>query len=223
MPRACGLRLAFACMDRNRSAPVRVRDGGALLEGDEDVGGAGEQHLGTQLLADEALEAERDVEHEVLLLQTAAADGAGVVAAVAGVDDDAARPEAQLPGEAVDAGPVGLGRLGGGEGSGGALVVAAVAVATGRWSTPAIASGAGAPRSPGSVGTMPFTRRVGRGGGGAGPSPPGGRGPDRRRPARPKRRGPAPPAGLGRVRPRTSITSRGGFVEVEELVLPDAP
>ena len=50
-----------------------------------------------ELLAHEAVEAEGDVEDEVLLLQPAAAGGAGVVTAVAGVDHDAPDAEAELP------------------------------------------------------------------------------------------------------------------------------
>ena len=110
MPRAVGLRLALAWMDRNRSAPAGVGDGGALLEGHEDVGRARHDHLGRQLVAHHLLEAQGHVEDEVLLHEPAAADGAGIVAAVAGVDDDPARAQAELAGEAVGAGAIGLRR-----------------------------------------------------------------------------------------------------------------
>ena len=86
-----------------------------------------------ELLAHQALEPQRHVEHEVLLLQAAAADGAGVVAAVAGVDHDPAGGEAELAGEAVVAGAVRGRRLGRRERRrGGAAAVATAGAAVGR-------------------------------------------------------------------------------------------
>src|SRR5512139_54289 len=75
---------------------ARVRDRRALVEGDEDVGRAGEDDLRPQLLHHEAVEPPGHVEDELLLLQPAAADRPGVVAAVAGVDHDAPGAEAEL-------------------------------------------------------------------------------------------------------------------------------
>ena len=89
---------------------LRVGDRRPLLEGDEAVRRARHHDLGSQLLAHEPLHPQGDVEHDVLLLYAAGPDRARIVAAVAGVDHDAPRAEAELAGEAVGAGAVGLRR-----------------------------------------------------------------------------------------------------------------
>ena len=65
MPRAFELRLAFAWIDRNRSAASRLAIVGPLFERDEHVGAARQHHLDAGLLQQQLLEPQRDVEHEV--------------------------------------------------------------------------------------------------------------------------------------------------------------
>ena len=132
MPRARELRLALAWIDRKRSAPRELAIAVRSSSGMKTSVAAGQDDVGPELLPDEPLEPQRDVEDQVLLLEAAAADRAGVVAAVAGVDDDAAGAEAELAGEAV-AMPARLAAggsgAGGGQGrrSGGGLAVRAPA------------------------------------------------------------------------------------------------
>jgi hypothetical protein len=83
-----------------------VGDGRALLERHEDVRGPRHHHLGAQVFANHLLEPQRDVEDEVLLHEPAAADGAGVVSAVTGIDHDPACAEAQLSRQAERPVPV---------------------------------------------------------------------------------------------------------------------
>jgi len=76
-----------------------VGDGGAGLEGDEGVVGAGVDDLDAEFVRQQLAEAEGDVEHDVLLFDAVDAERAGVVAAVACVDDDASDLEAERAGE----------------------------------------------------------------------------------------------------------------------------
>jgi len=72
-----------------------VGDGGAGLKRDKGIVGAGVDDLGAELLVEQRTEAEGDVEDDIFFLQAVDAEGSGVVAAVAGVDDDAVDFEAE--------------------------------------------------------------------------------------------------------------------------------
>ena len=200
MPRALALRLELAWIERKRSAPrefaMAVRSSRGMKTSVERV----RMHVGAEVLAHEALEAERDVEDELLLLQAAAPDGPGVVTAVPGVDDDAPDAEAELAGEAVRSGAVrgrGLGgrRRRGGRGGGrrrpgpggrrGRRAGAGEAVDAGDRDGSAAGRAVESPVV--SLGTMPFTRRVGMEGGACATW------------------------GEGRACPRTSMTRRVGL------------
>ena len=83
-------------MDRDKEVGLRlVRDGGARLERDKCVVGAGVDNLRVEPVVKQLAEAEGYVEDDVFLLDAVGADGAGVMAAVACVDDDAADLEAE--------------------------------------------------------------------------------------------------------------------------------
>ena len=71
---------------------------GTLLQPHEPVRLAGEDHL-EPLVGEDAAELLRDGQRDVLLLRAVLADGAVVVAAVAGIDDHPAELEAELLGE----------------------------------------------------------------------------------------------------------------------------
>ena len=82
----------------NRQEQVRafaVGDRRALLERDEVVGAAGQDDLDAGNLLEQLLETQRDVEHE-LRFAHALALGAGIVAAVPGIDHDPRDAEAEL-------------------------------------------------------------------------------------------------------------------------------
>ena len=107
MPRALRLRAALAWIERKRSAPlelaIAVRSSSGMKTSVERVSTTSvPSSWRTQ-----ALEAQRHVQHQVLLLQAARSDRAGIVAAVAGVDHDPARAQAELAREAVGARAVG--------------------------------------------------------------------------------------------------------------------
>ncbi len=84
-------------VDGNKQIGLRaVRDGGALLERHKSVVVARVDHVRAgQLLLDQRSQAQRHVEAQILLHQAVRTDGAGVVAAVAGVDHDAADFQSQ--------------------------------------------------------------------------------------------------------------------------------
>jgi hypothetical protein len=85
-------------MEMKRSPAGHVGQASALLEADELVGLAGEDDL-QPLLGEHRPEPPGDGQGHVLLAGAVCADGAGVVAAVAGVDHHAAELEAELLGE----------------------------------------------------------------------------------------------------------------------------
>ena len=73
-----------------------VGDGGPLLEGDERIVVAGHDHLAAELLLEARGEGLGHRQGHVLFQRTAGADRSGVLAAVAGVDDDAQQLSAAL-------------------------------------------------------------------------------------------------------------------------------
>src|SRR5689334_13179928 len=77
---------------------------GTTFQWNERIVGAGVDDLGVQSLFDQLANALGNVEHEVLFQQTFYAGGALVMAAVAGVDDDAADLEAERAGKRTAAG-----------------------------------------------------------------------------------------------------------------------
>src|SRR5271170_2956258 len=67
-----------------------VCDGRASLEWDESVIAASEDYVRAESLLEQLAKAQRDIENDILLLNPIGAKRSGVVAAVAGIDDDAA-------------------------------------------------------------------------------------------------------------------------------------
>ena len=98
MPRMLPLRQRVAVDGDEEVAAGHVGEAGALLQANEPVGLAGEDDL-EALLGQDGAELLGDGQRDVLLAGAVGADGAGVVAAVAGIDDHPAELEAELLGE----------------------------------------------------------------------------------------------------------------------------
>ena len=86
-----------------------VGDGGAGFEGDEGVVVAGVDDVGSEALLEQLAEAQGYVEDDLFFFNSSGTGGAGVVAAVAGVDDDASDFQAQGAHQGALAGSRGLG------------------------------------------------------------------------------------------------------------------
>ena len=78
-----------------------VGDGGARLQRNERVVVAGVDHVGAQARLQQPAQAQSDVEHQILLHHPVRADGAGVVAAVSGIDHNASDLQSQRRGQAA--------------------------------------------------------------------------------------------------------------------------
>ena len=79
---------------------LAIRDRRSFLERDELVRAARQHDFDARRLLEQLLEPQRDVEHQ-FRFGDAVGDGAGVVAAVAGIDDDLRDAQAELTGERV--------------------------------------------------------------------------------------------------------------------------
>ena len=99
-----------------------IGEGGSFFEGDEDVFGAGVDDFSAEAFFEQGAEAFGDVEDKILFVEAAASGSPEVVAAVAGIEDDAGEFQAEgagegaFSGDGVDAG--GFGGLGEGDGGG---------------------------------------------------------------------------------------------------------
>src|SRR5690348_14109129 len=95
--------LVWAGIGVNRDEQISlcfVGDAGAFLQGNKRVVGARVDHVRAwQTLANDVSEAQRHIEAKILFHQTTWADGAGVVASMAGVDHDAADFKTERAGE----------------------------------------------------------------------------------------------------------------------------
>ena len=86
-----------------------VGDGGSSFEGYEGVVLAGVNDLGAEPGLQQLTQTAADVEHQIFFFEAIGADGAGIVASVARVDDDFSDLEAQGAGERTVAAGGGLG------------------------------------------------------------------------------------------------------------------
>ncbi len=80
---------------------VLVGDGSPRLQRDESIVVAGVDHVGAQPSLQQSTEAQRHVQHHILFHHAIGADGAGVVAAVSGVNHDAADLQAECARQAA--------------------------------------------------------------------------------------------------------------------------
>jgi len=87
---------AGVCVDGDEEVGLGlVGDRGACLKRDEGVVAARVDDVGAEALFEQAAETEGNVEDDVFFFDAAGAEGAGVMSAMAGVDDDAVDLEAE--------------------------------------------------------------------------------------------------------------------------------
>ena len=78
-----------------------IRDGGAGFQGDKGIVIAGVNNVGPKISFQKASEAQRDIKHQALLHQAFRADGAGIVATMAGIYHDAPNLQAKRANQAA--------------------------------------------------------------------------------------------------------------------------
>ncbi len=88
--------LAFAWMDRNRSAPSRLAIAVRLFEGNEGIDASRQHDLESVLFRQKPFQSQRDIEHQVGLCESFRL-GTWVVASVACIDHDSRHPQPELP------------------------------------------------------------------------------------------------------------------------------
>lgn len=100
-------------MDADEEIGLRlVGDGGAGFERNKSIVGAGVDDLRAETIVQKLAEAKSYVEHNIFFADAADAEGAGIVPAVAGVDDNAIDLEAERADERFAVGGRGSGSCG---------------------------------------------------------------------------------------------------------------